>query len=54
MGEVQSTHSDSHKNPIFNFQLQIQISSAIQLAKSDKFSPSGGFKGGLYFLNKKI
>ena len=47
--EVQSTHLKSHKSPIFDIQLQIQITSAIQLAKLEKFSPIGGFKAGLYF-----
>ena len=47
--EVQSTHLKSHKSPIFDIQLQIPITSAIQLAKLEKFSPIGGFKAGLYF-----
>ena len=52
MGKVRITISNYYGSPIFNLQLQNRTTYAIQLSKSDKFDPWGGFEGGFAFSKK--
>ena len=50
LGENHFTPLNYHKSPIFNLQLQKQITEVIQLSKPGKFAPQGGLKGGFSFF----